>query len=138
MKTWNTGSLLTFQQNLNTNVKNLAIKYECVDSHLLRPTFNIKETITSSLLHEGRMCVDLSNIRWNAMSKVEPHKIKRETCFLMLLSNLAEPDWISVSCRKRILHVIICATISNNTNNSFIENNLKDKNQLLLPYVHGV
>ena len=132
VKKWDTGSLLIFQQNLNTNVKNLVVTYDCVSSHLLRSTLKSKESI-SPLFYEGLLCADLNIIRLNALTKVEPHRIKEETCFLLLLSNLAEPDWISGSCKTKILHVIICATAPNNTNNSFIENNLKDKTKYCSP-----
>ena len=81
----------------------------------------------SHLQNVPLQCVDLSNVKKNAKNKVEPHRVMRETCFLMLVSNLAEPDWISVSCEMKILHWIIC-DISNITSfYPFIEEQLDDK-----------
>ena len=35
-------------------------------------------------------------------------EISNQKCTLMLLSNMKEPDWISISCNKKILNTIIC------------------------------
>ena len=40
----------------------------------------------------------------------EIHPIRDNHCTLMLLSNLAEPYWVSVSCNKKILGDVMCVT----------------------------
>ena len=120
MKKWNTGIPLSFQQNLNTNFKNLETRYSC-GSQVVNGVWHYKTRLlpfTDKLFQ----CMDLSNIKRKAGTKVEPHRIKRETCFLLLVSNLAEPDWISISCKRKILHWIICE-VSNKIKITFNEEN---------------
>ena len=110
MKKWITGSLLSFQQNLNTNFKSSETIYSCGGQMVTRTWHNESRLLP----FEDKLfqCLDLSNIKRKARTELEPHRIKNETCFLLLVSNLAEPDWVSVSCRKRILHWIICEKTS--------------------------
>ena len=124
MKKWKTGMILSFQQNLNTNFWSV-VRYSCEDRKVINRPWYSKPAFVPSR-QKLYQCVNLRNIKRKAGTKVEPHRVKRKTCFLMLLSNLAEPDWISVSCKRNILHVIICEA-SNNANNTFNEENLEDK-----------
>ncbi len=47
---------------------------------------------------------------------VYPHVTKTQVCTLMLLTNLADPEWIYVDCNKRILHQVICTKHTNKEN----------------------
>ena len=116
MKKWITGSPLSFQQYLNTNFKSSETRYSC-GSQVVARSWQNKTKLVPFKEHLYN-CVDLSNFKKNASTTMEPHRTKRETCFLILVSNLAEPDWISVSCNRKVLHWIICE-VSNNMEATF-------------------
>ena len=55
-------------------------------------------------------CLDLRRVKREAMSNIYPDVSGTKRCTMMLLSNLAEPEWISVSCTDRILTDVLCVT----------------------------
>ncbi len=75
--------------------------------------------------YEGRRYVlpwafpDLNPVRSSAEHNIFPQNIDGQTCTLLLLTNLAEPEWISVNCSQKLLPHILCAK---NTNLSSLEN----------------
>ena len=61
-----------------------------------------------------------------ARDKLQFHKtpiITNRSCTLMLLSNLREPDWISVPCDKKLVNTVICK-IQKETKDRLIIDNL--------------
>ena len=66
-----------------------------------------------------RKCFNSISIKSNIKNQLFP---KRDTCTLMIVSNLAEPYWISVNCGEYLLHTVVCSVhpdrkqISNNYN----------------------
>ena len=55
-------------------------------------------------------CLDLEWLKHEAMGSIYPDVSGTKRCTMMLLSNLAEPEWISVSCTNRLLTDILCMT----------------------------
>ncbi len=55
-------------------------------------------------------CVDLSDLREKSCGVLHPHKVKKKTCTLMLISNLANPVWVFVECNHTHLYHTVCAT----------------------------
>ena len=67
---------------------------------------------------ESKICPNLTSVKMSAKTDMHPLYLRRITCTLMLLSNLAEPDWISISCKEKLLNFIVC-TKKTITTNSF-------------------
>ena len=117
---------MSFQQYLNTYFKNFRT-LRCVDPINI-DGFDFYSSLRRFFVPPDQICLNfLGQHRKRYITKLEPHRVKRKTCFSMLLNNLAEPDWISISCKRRILHWFICTTNLNNKTTDFIEPNLKDK-----------
>ncbi len=54
-------------------------------------------------------CPNLSTIKTHAASIMHPQLgYKQEKCTLLLLSNLAAPEWLSVACNKNLLLHVLC------------------------------
>ena len=76
------------------------------------------------------LCVNLVDTKTEATSNIYPNLAKQERCTMMMLSNLAEPDWIQINCEQKLLANILCVSgkspgnIANNTNQNRTMNNL--------------
>ena len=53
-------------------------------------------------------CLDVKNVYLIAKSQVNPFLGKGPKCTIMLLHNLAQPDWVSIPCHQKLLHHIAC------------------------------
>ena len=53
-------------------------------------------------------CVDLEGVKSKALSAVFPHRNRNQPCVMMLLSNLAETEWVQVNCNKKLLLHTLC------------------------------
>ncbi len=62
---------------------------------------------------------DLCPVALSVGGSILPRYVQMETCTLLLLSNLAEAEWISINCSQKLLPHILCAQ---NTNKSFQAN----------------
>ncbi len=51
---------------------------------------------------------NIANAKYKAQREVHPLKLKSQMCSLMLLSNLAQPEWMSIPCNEKILLDVIC------------------------------
>ena len=58
-----------------------------------------------------------------AMKYIQPFKNKDFRCALMILENLAKPEWISIPCFRKVLTDIICVKQFNESNNQGGERN---------------
>ncbi len=74
-----------------------------------------------------------SSVIVEASVTVYPNMVKSKRCTFMLLSNLAEPEWISVHCRQK-LHVtaVLCETQSL----AFLKNYHKEGKANYCPHLH--
>ncbi len=56
----------------------------------------------------GHTCPNLTSLKIVASSTIYPFATTSDTCTLMLVSNLAEPEWISTSCNQKLLNYVFC------------------------------
>ena len=89
---WQNGSPLAYQNFANNNFgQHSIISYEV--QHAFNGT---------------QHCVDISRVKSPLLTTVYPHRLTNKTCTMMLLSNLAEPEWVYVDCNDALLAGIIC------------------------------
>ena len=62
-------------------------------------------------------CLNIRDIKFTATYKLYPNIQLSETCTLMLLTNLAEPEWIQIGCSQNILASVICMQDKRNKSN---------------------
>ena len=55
-------------------------------------------------------CIDLQHLKFKASSSLYPNSTSLQQCSVMLLSNLAEPEWIQISCTEKLLVDVICVS----------------------------
>ena len=101
------GGPLAFQQYNHYHYERDLIKYSCHTKVFIHRTQFI-----------SKICPNLTSVKMSAKTDMHPLYLRRKTCTLMLLSNLAEPDWISISCKEKLLNFIVC-TKKTITTNSF-------------------
>ena len=104
-----------FQQYSYYYYKKPIIKYYCwknilqtrisKDRMLTMTMYRLIRTILSS---ESGVCLNLLNIKLTAKNTMHGSMTKNKNCTLMLLSNLAEPDWIHISCKSKLLFYTVC------------------------------
>ena len=61
-----------------------------------------------------------------------PNQVIKKTCTSMLLSNLAEPEWVSITCNESLLNVVVCVKDKNIKNNNSYTFNIVKKNNICL------
>ena len=111
---WVTGSPLPFQQFSN---EQNTLRYDCCPStkwHIIFYSLHLQHCRTGSY-----QCQDLTKIRALSSLSVNSKSKSVNQCFLMLLSNLAEPNWVSVACHQPLLAVITC--IKDNIRKNFTD-----------------
>ena len=112
---WVTGSPLAFQQFSN---EQNTLRYHCCPSTKWR--INYFYSIYFDHCTTGSyQCQDLTKIRALSSLSVNSKSKSVNQCFLMLLSNLAEPNWVSVACDEPLLSVITC--IKDNIRKNFTD-----------------
>ena len=100
---WTTGSPLAFQQFSN---EQNTLRYDCCPSTRSHISYFL---IYSGLCtNESYLCPDLTKIKALSSLSVDTKLQSVNKCFLMILSNLAEPNWVSVACDQPLLAVIAC------------------------------
>ena len=90
---WETGSPLSFQQYSYLNYGQGKVATHCRCDMVA-----------------GNFCPDLFKENSSeSKDTIYPFPTKNnKLCTMMLLINLAEPDWISIFCNKSILPIVIC------------------------------
>ncbi len=53
--------------------------------------------------------MDLTDLKNISFQTVQPRTKRSHACTLMLLTNLAEPEWVSIRCDEKLLQVFVCA-----------------------------
>ena len=110
--TWENGSPLAFQLFINANIgKSSIISYRCTTS-------NEKELGHGNV---NTKCVNIRDVKFIATKTLYPNVDPFKMCTLMLMSNLAEPEWIQVDCNYDNLASVICVQnkTNHNTSNTF-------------------
>ncbi len=57
----------------------------------------------------------LSDLKRDATEYFQPMKLNENHCTLLMLENLAMPEWLSVKCNQSLLDTVICSTEVKNT-----------------------
>ncbi len=109
---WENGSPVAYQEFHNAN-------FGKVDVTL----FSCK----TIFWHTGNLCVDLTGLKTSAQSELYPYRTVNNSCILMLLSNVAEPDWIQVNCNTPFLSDVLCLTIDDEGQTNLSSEITKDK-----------
>lgn len=77
-------------------------------------------------------CVKLSHIKAQATTTLHPQRVENDTCTLMLFTNLAEPEWISINCSSRLLVTLACAHTVQNWHQVQTRRNFNEHNSTLI------
>ena len=112
---WENGSPVTYQHYKNTQFGISAPKYDC------------KKVMCFQSYELGHGCVNLREVKVKAKKTRYPSFTNSTICTLLLLTNLAEPDWIQVNCSEKLLTSVFCITENNNnfhSKESHLEYNL--------------
>ena len=103
---WVTGSPLAFQQFSNGQPP---VKYDCCPSTKGKILYYSMDPVYTNPCSTGSyQCQDLAEIKALSSLSVNSKSKIRNTCYLMLLRNLVEPNWVSVACDNALLAVITC------------------------------
>ncbi len=107
---WQRGSPVAYQQFSSPQV----VEYKCYRSKYLNSVESPDQDplcLWYACQVVEKLCVNLSDTRTFHGQKINPnvlHIKEHHHCFLLLLSNLAEPTWIPVKCDNRLLRDIFC------------------------------
>ncbi len=55
-------------------------------------------------------CVNLVELKKTALKTLYPQVVSRKLCMIMLLTNLAEVEWINIHCSEKLLQHIVCGS----------------------------
>ena len=73
------------------------------------------------------LCPNLTSVKYVSERPTKFYHSKTQLCTLMLLSNLAEPNWILIPCSKKLLNFIMCVRKTSLMNKYDVnENDLKE------------
>ena len=84
---------------------------------------------TYRLLHNSQWrvhCLDHKTAKYCASKQVFPHRTRSHTCTMMMLTNLAAPDWLLITCTDKLLADVIC-TVENSLK---LDSSNKTRNKL--------
>ena len=77
-------------------------------------------------------CFDLKHQKNKAFGSLYPNSSSHEQCSMMLLSNLAEPEWIQIGCTEKVLVDVVCIIKTNYSKTTNINNHVNE-NGLICP-----
>ena len=106
---WETGDRLIFQQ-YNVQYANRNVdRYWCFHHKLEVPLLMLNYIAALETMQSiSNQCPLLTHLQQQASNTSWLHMDEIKACSLMLLTNLAEPQWISVPCDEALLPVGIC------------------------------
>ena len=95
---WTSGSPVGFQQFKHFYCNNDIVNYSC-------SIYDKQEKV-------GNLCPNLTAVKISGRDILHPNSVQLifgpAKCTLMLLSNMREPDWISVACDVNLVNTVIC------------------------------
>ncbi len=100
---WTSGIPVSYLTFGNVNFKNLAPDYRC----------NVKNVTHCNGIAPSP-CVDLSEVKSRTYGTLYP-VAGASVCTLMLLSNLAEVEWVNIDCYDKLLAHTLCVNSRMNT-----------------------
>ena len=66
-------------------------------------------------------CQMFKELQIKATKAMQPVQSKSHQCVVMLLTNLAEPQWVSIPCEEDLLPVGVCVIHNNNLTDNMHE-----------------
>ena len=114
---WENGNVVSFQQYENNNFgKKKLTSFVCT-----------RQTIKNR-------CVSLQQQKYKSSGSLYPNSTSQQRCSMMLLSNLAEPEWLQINCFEKLLVTLICVTKTGHINVTNISNHInREKSDLICP-----
>ena len=112
---WLTASVVTYQQwNNNYFGGNTKIEYNTIYKVAIKPNNSKQEkmlcmkgsTIPTCMVKEWPNAI--SSLKNNLSTHLHPMPAHSHNCVLLLMSNLAHPEWISINCDEKLLPHIVC------------------------------
>ena len=117
---------VVFQQYLNNSFGKKILTYRCTLGFSgLGKILNYNR----SDVFDFKVCDSMFESKASASGMIHPYKARIDTCTPMLFTNLAEPEWVSVHCKEKIIPHVFC--VSNEETNSTALTNVnitQDKN----------
>lgn len=105
---WVQGAPLTYQKFINHNFgKGHVTTYSCETDYKIIG-------VNDEGILELTTCPELSDQKKRAQHVLHPYNVNHTQCTLLLLVNLAEPEWISVDCSTKLLYDILCVVRKKN------------------------
>ena len=80
--------------------------------------------MAGTLTANRHSCVNLTALKASIQTVIHPYRLENNMCTLMLLSNLAEPEWVYVNCTDNLLADAVCVTKTHHKSNN--ENIIKE------------
>ena len=95
-------------------VNNFPLSYQCWTNIIYRQynTYSqvgIDTTEGEKYLNYAENKGNLATTKRKSKNIIYPHFGNSSQCTMMLLYNLAYPEWISIDCNEKLLHHIVCA-----------------------------
>ena len=96
-----------------------SINYKCrveihrfISSNIGLPRF---DSLMDLLYHgytdpRSGTCINLSNLTKTLQNSIQGSMTSNRACSLMLLMNLAEPDWLFIPCQEKTLYYTVCVS----------------------------
>ena len=105
---------MAYQQYLNNNFGRNVLSYRCQFSSNVHKMLHYNK---SNVLQISD-CSSFFDTKAQAMKEIYPYTSKSRACTLMMITNLAEPEWISVNCEAKIFYHVLCITRSDQVNSA--------------------
>jgi len=97
---WNRSIPLSFQAFENNNYgSKFHISYKCNNKTMAGVDYYYSDPSP---------CVDLSKIKKKTLYTIYPNIENNTRCTMMLLTNLAHPEWININCQENLLSHVMC------------------------------
>ena len=115
---WPQGAYLSFQCFKHDYHRWKNITYRCIENKICIPPFCV-----------SFLCPDLSVIKHFANHEIHSLVKSHRECTIMLLSSLANPEWISIPCSTPLLHFTICVKTRGNYHLDFQNGIISDNKE---------
>ncbi len=117
---WQKQSPVSFQHFSNINYKQPPVSYLCEYAvNDAQGPFNQRDDFP---IFDINKCKNLSEVKEENQKRLQPNLPSLRPCILLLMSNLAQPEWISIVCNKKLLSTVVCSTSAGNYDTEAIEN----------------
>ena len=117
ISTWQNGSPLVFQQYKHYYYGRALVRYFCLVNLFKLKSTDIWFSGAMSLYNmvnqyvfdfESGICLNIHNHKKTLQNAIQGSVTSNRACTIMILSNLAEPDWLSIPCEEKTLYYTVC------------------------------